>query len=66
MPVSYTHLAERTSDVKDDALAQIDERRSEADEALDAAAGELASAQTKICLLYTSWHSPVFDTPSRG
>lgn len=40
--------AERTSGVKDDALAQIDERRSEADEALDAAAGELASAQTKI------------------
>ena len=30
--------AERTSDVKDDALAQIDERRSDADEALDAAA----------------------------
>ncbi|MFR3451830.1 MAG: hypothetical protein ACLTSX_10010 [Collinsella sp.] len=40
--------AERTSGVKDDALAQIDERRSEADEALDAAADELASAQTKI------------------
>ncbi len=40
--------AERTSDVKDEALAQIDERRGEADEALDAAAGELVSAQDKI------------------
>ncbi len=40
--------AERTSVVKADALAQIDERRCVADEALDAAADELASAQTKI------------------
>ncbi len=39
---------ERTSGVKGEALAQVDERRSEADEALDAAAGELASAQDKI------------------
>lgn len=40
--------AERTSDVKDDALAQIDERRAAADESLDTAAGELASAQAEI------------------